>query len=88
MTSALEDGTSLGITSPEATGPMVHIRYEGQSFEYPMSQFDIGPRSSDAEIKNAVSVALNTPVEKLRNYAIDRHPESGNITLRPEAVFG
>jgi len=72
----------------ETTVRQLHIRYEGRSFEYPLSEFDIGDLSNDADVKRAVANRLEVPVEKLRNYAVDRHPETGNVTIRPEAVFG
>ena len=32
-------------------------------------------------------LALKVPVGRLRDYVVDRH-ETGNLTVRPEAVFG
>jgi hypothetical protein len=43
--------------------------------------------SSDNEIKRALARHLEVSVEKFRDYVIDRH-ETGNLTVRPEAVFG
>lgn len=65
---------------------MLHIRYDGQSYDYQLSRFDIGTESNDAQIKAAIANELNVPVEKLRNYRVER--EGANITIRPEAVFG
>ena len=66
---------------------VVHIRFEGRSLDVPQGDLDIGSASSDNEIKRALARYLETPEAKLRDYVIDRH-ETGNMTVRPEAVFG
>jgi len=67
--------------------PVVHIRFDGRSFDIPLTDLDVGALSSDSEIKRSLAAYLNIPVGKLRDYTVDRH-ETGNFTVRPEAVFG
>jgi hypothetical protein len=67
--------------------PVLHIRFEGRSFDIPLSDLDVGVMSSDADVKRALAGYLNVPEAKLRDYTVDRH-ETGNLTVRPEAVFG
>ena len=67
--------------------PVLHIRFEGRSFDIPFADLDIGPVSSDTDIKRALSLYLNVPESKFQHYVIDR-PGTGNMTVRPEAVFG
>jgi len=67
--------------------PVLHIRFEGRSFDIPLSDLDVGTLTSDADVKRALAGYLNAPVEKFRDYVVDRH-ETGNMTVRPEAVFG
>ena len=67
--------------------PLLHIRFDGRSFDIPLSDLDVGTMSSDADVKRALSGYLNVPEGKLRDYVVDRH-ETGNLTVRPEAVFG
>ena len=67
--------------------PVLHIRFDGRSFDIPLSDLDVGALSSDVDIKRALGGYLNVPVEKFRDYTVDRH-ETGNLTARPEAVFG
>ena len=67
--------------------PVLHIRFAGRSFDIPLADLDVGSMSSDADVKQALAGYLNTPVEKFRDYVVDRH-ETGNMTVRPEAVFG
>jgi hypothetical protein len=66
---------------------VVHIRFEGRSLDVPQSHLDVGEASSDYEVKRALARYLETQESKLRDYVIDRH-ETGNMTVRPEAVFG
>jgi len=66
---------------------VVHIRFEGRSLDIPQSDLDVGAASSDAEVKRALARHLEVPEAKLRDYVVDRH-ETGNMTVRPEAVFG
>jgi hypothetical protein len=66
---------------------VVHIRFEGRSIDVPQGDLDVGPASSDNEIKRALARHLEVPEGKLRDYVIDRH-DTGNLTVRPEAVFG
>jgi hypothetical protein len=68
-------------------GPVLHIRFDGRSFDIPLSDLDVGAMSSDMDVKRALSGYLNVPEAKLRDYVVDRH-ETGNLTVRPEAVFG
>jgi hypothetical protein len=67
--------------------PVVHIRFDGLSRDIPLADLDLGVLSSDADIKRALAGFLEVPQAKLRDYVIDRH-ETGNLTIRPAAVFG
>ena len=66
---------------------MVHIRFGGQSWDIAFSVLDIGDLSGDREVRGALARYLEVPARKLSRYAVERHP-NGNITVRPEAVFG
>ena len=65
----------------------VHVRFDGRSYEFSNTQLDLGELSGDNEVKSRVATELGTTAEQFRNYVVDRH-ENGNITLRPQAVFG
>ncbi|CAN5916807.1 hypothetical protein BH23PLA1_BH23PLA1_15420 [soil metagenome] len=65
----------------------VHVRFEGRSLDAPLAEFDLGPTASEAEVKATVARWLEVPVARLAGYVVDRH-ETGNLTIRPEAVFG
>jgi len=66
---------------------LLHVRFEGRSLDIPLNDLDVGPVSSDEAIKGALAGYLDVPAEKFRHYVVDRH-ETGNLTIRPEAVFG
>lgn len=66
----------------------VHIRYDGLSYDVTFGDLDIGDLSTDAEIRQSVARHLEAPPSKLANFSIERNTDTGNITLRPQAVFG
>lgn len=67
--------------------PQLHIRFDGRSFDIPLSDLDVGVLSSDRDVKLALSSYLDIRENELRDYTVDRH-QTGNLTVRPEAVFG
>jgi hypothetical protein len=68
-------------------GNVLHVRFEGRSLDVPLHVLDVGVASDDAAVKRALARHLEVPEARLRDYVIDRH-ETGNLTVRPEAVFG
>jgi len=75
------------MTEQLKNGAVAHVRFEGRSLDLPLSTLAVGPHPSDHELKQAVARALDVPVVRLHQYVVDRH-ETGNLTVRPEAVFG
>jgi len=69
------------------TGPVAHVRFAGRSFDIPLASMGLGTMSADGEIRRAMARYLDVPNHKLDPYVVDRHA-NGNVTLRPEAVFG
>jgi hypothetical protein len=66
---------------------VLHVRLDGQSLDIPLADLDLGSASEDREVKRALARHLAVPEGRLRDYTVDRH-ETGNVTVRPEAVFG
>jgi hypothetical protein len=66
---------------------VIHIRFDGRSLDIPQAGLDIGPWATDGEVKRAVARHLDVPDADFRDYVVDRH-QTGNLTVRPEAVFG
>jgi hypothetical protein len=67
--------------------PVVHVRFNGRSSELRLSALGLALGSNDEQIKFALARQLEVPAALLDAYVIDRHA-NGNLTLRPEAVFG
>ena len=65
----------------------LHVRLDGRSFDIPLSDLDLGTHSSDQEIKNRLANYLDLPSTHLVEHVVDRH-RNGNLTLRPNAVYG
>ena len=66
---------------------VLHVRFAGRSFDVALSTLDIGRTTDDAQIKRILARRLEVPETTLRDYVLDRH-SNGNMTMRPEAVFG
>lgn len=70
-----------------SAAPVIHVRFGGRSFDVPLASLDLGGASHDAEVKRALASHLEVSPNRLNDYVVDRHA-NGNLTLRPEAVFG
>jgi hypothetical protein len=65
----------------------IHIRFEGRSWDILCRDLDVGPFSTDEQVRRALANYFDVALGKFRVYVIERH-ENGNMTVRPEAVFG
>lgn len=65
----------------------LHVRFEGQSYDLTFNQLDISEESSDTQVLNAVAGYLDTSVDRFKNFVVDK-TVTGDITVRPPAVFG
>lgn len=66
---------------------MVHIRFEGRSYDLNEQQLNIQPNMNDRAVKARIAQHLEVNPQRLRSYVIDRRP-SGDLIIRPEAVYG
>lgn len=66
---------------------MVHIRFEGRSYDVTETQLEINGSMNDTVLKDRIARHLDVGVYRLNDYVIDRRP-SGDIIIRPEAVYG
>ena len=66
---------------------MVHIRFEGRSLDIAENQLGITTGMNDVAVKERVSQHLDVQVNRLSAYVVDRRP-SGDLIIRPEAVYG
>jgi hypothetical protein len=72
---------------PTSNSAVLHLRFDGRSRDIALDVLDVGVASGDDTVRSAVARFLDVPTEKLRGYVVERH-DNGNLTLRPEAVFG
>jgi hypothetical protein len=66
---------------------VLHVRFEGASWDIDFNVLDIGDLSSDRDVRQALANYFDVPARKFAPYVVERH-DNGNITVRPEAVFG
>lgn len=66
---------------------MVHIRFEGRSLDITKTQLGITADMGDVAVKEQVSRHLDVKANRLSAYVVDRRP-SGDLIIRPEAVYG
>lgn len=66
---------------------MVHIRFEGRSLDIAETQLGITASMTDGAVKERVSRHLDVNIHRLADYVVDRRP-SGDLIIRPEAVYG
>ncbi|QDG52993.1 hypothetical protein FIV42_20255 [Persicimonas caeni] len=66
---------------------MLHVRYEGRSYDFHERQLDIDQKTSDHEIRQRLANYFEVDRKRFKFYVIDR-PNTGNIIVRPEAVYG
>lgn len=66
---------------------MVHIRYEGRSFDVNERNLSVNAGMSDEKIKELVARYFEVGKNKLDYYVVDRTP-NGDLVVRPEAVYG
>lgn len=66
---------------------VIHVRFGGRSVDVPLASVDLASASDEREVKARLAEFLEVTPRQLADYVIDRHP-NGNLTLRPEAVFG
>lgn len=73
--------------SEVTAGPILHVRVMGKSRDIALDLLSINSGAADDAIREAVARFMEVPEEKFKDTVIERH-ENGNMTLRPEAVFG
>lgn len=70
------------------TVPSCHIFYGGNQYDWTLEEMDLGELATDDEIRHKVADFINAPFSKVQNFFVDRNTETGDITVRPQAVFG
>jgi hypothetical protein len=66
---------------------MVHVRFEGRSFDVAEAKLGVNTSMSDTAIKERLVQHLDVASDRLTDYVVDRRP-SGDVIIRPEAIYG
>ncbi len=66
---------------------MLHVRYEGRSYDFDERRIDITRSMSDAQIRQRLASWFDVERKRFDFYVVDR-PDTGDIIVRPEAVYG
>jgi hypothetical protein len=70
-----------------APARVIHVRLDGRSYDLPLDRLGVSEPATDEQVKAAVARHLEVPANRLSESVVDRHP-NGNLTIRPEAVYG
>ena len=66
---------------------MIHVRFEGRSFDFTEGQLGVQTLTSDQELKERLARRLEVSPDSLQPYVVDR-TQRGDMIVRPEAVYG
>lgn len=75
------------IRTLNTNGPVAHIRFRGTSRDVELAHLGIAGAVRANEVRARVARLLEVEERELSGHVIEVH-ENGNITVRPEAVFG
>jgi hypothetical protein len=66
---------------------MVHVRFEGRSFDYAERELRVESGMTDREIKARLARFLDASTDRFEDYVVERTAR-GDLIIRPEAVYG
>ena len=66
---------------------MVHVRFDGRSYDIQERELELKTGLSEREIKQRVARHLDVDVTRLADHVVD-WIGNGNLIVRPEAVYG
>jgi len=66
---------------------MVHIRFEGRSYDLAENHLGVTAVMNDTAIKERLAQHFDVGCDRFQFYIVDRRP-SGDLIVRPEAVYG
>ena len=66
---------------------MIHVRFEGRSFDLSPLELRLDAGMSDQTIQERVAQFLDVGLDRMQPYVVDRSP-TGHLIVRPEAVYG
>lgn len=66
---------------------MIHVRFEGRSFDLTERQLGLNGHGRDIDVKTRLALHFDVSPERFDPYIVDRRP-NGDMIVRPEAVYG
>jgi hypothetical protein len=66
---------------------MVHVRFEGRSYDLLEMKLGVVALMSDTQIFDRLAEHFDVSRDRFEFYVVDRSP-SGDLIVRPEAVYG
>jgi hypothetical protein len=66
---------------------MVHVRFEGRSYDLQEMKIGVVASMNDAQIFDQLAQHFDVNLARFTEYVVDRSP-SGDLIIRPEAVYG
>lgn len=66
--------------------PVLHVRFDGRSYELTLGALNLTREATDSQIKQAVAGYFERPNSYFDNYVIVRTSQA--IIVRPEAIYG
>ncbi len=66
---------------------MVHVRFEGRSFDLTRHELGLNGQGHDADVKARLALHFDVNPERFDLYIVDQRP-NGDLIVRPEAVYG
>ena len=66
---------------------MVHVRFEGRSYDLTEDRLGINEKMNENVIKERLAQHFDVGSDRFNSYVLDRRP-SGDLIVRPEAVYG
>ena len=66
---------------------MVHVRFEGRSYDLTEDRLGINENMNENAIKKRLAQHFDVGSDRFNSYVLDRR-SSGDLIVRPEAVYG
>ena len=66
---------------------MVHIRFEGRSYDLTKHALGLNGHGHDTDVKARLAHHFDVSPQRFDFYVVDRRP-NGDLIVRPEAVYG
>ena len=66
---------------------MVHVRFEGRSYDVPATELGLTAPLTETEVKRRLARFFDVSPDRFDFYVIDHRP-GGTVVVRPEAIYG